>query len=350
MLVRQCFDQSITSTTLDMKMKAMVLQGKASPFVMLELPIPKPAADEALVKLSAAALNRRDWYIQQGTYPRTRYPVIIGSDGAGVVADVGSNVSRSLIGSEVIINPSHNWGADPKVQQRDFKVLGFPDSGTLAEFIAVPAKYVLPKPPSLNFEEAAAVALVGLTAYRALFTRGTMERTDRVLVTGIGGGVAITALQFARAFGATVYVTSGSDEKLGKAMALGAVEGVNYSRPSWTEELKKVSEGFDLIIDGAAGPGFAELLDVAAPAGRIVVYGSVQGKIQNAEPARIFWKQLSILGSTMGTEDEFVAMLRFVERYAIKPVIDSVYPLAAANNAMERLASGKQFGKIVLRH
>lgn len=331
-------------------MKAMVLQSKASPFVMMEVPNHKLADDEALVKLSAAALNRRDWYIQQGMYPRTQFPVIIGSDGAGVVVDVGANISRSLIGTEVIINPSHNWGADPKVQQRDFKVLGFPDSGTLAEFIAVPAKYVLPKPPSLTFEQAAAVALVGLTAYRALFTRGMLERTDRVLVTGIGGGVAVTALQFACAVGARVYVTSSSDEKLDKAMALGAVAGVNYSRPSWEEELKKMCGGFDLIVDGAAGPGFATLLDVAAPAGRIVVYGSVQGKIQNAEPARIFWKQLSILGSTMGTEDEFVAMLRFVERHAIKPVIDSVFSLSDANKAMERLASGKQFGKIVLRH
>ncbi|MBX2990544.1 MAG: zinc-binding dehydrogenase [Bacteroidetes bacterium] len=331
-------------------MKAILLESKAEPLHLKEVARPVIGDDGVLIKLKASALNHRDNYIQQGTYPRTTYPIIIGSDGAGVVEDVGKNVGRNLVRSDVIINPGYNWGENPKAQQKSFTVLGFPENGTLAEYIAVPSRYVRPKPQHLTFEDAAALALVGLTAYRALFTRGNLQAGERVLVTGIGGGVAVTALQFALAAGAKVFVTSGSDEKIAKAVSLGASGGVNYTAETWADELQKRAGGFDLIVDGAAGPGFARLLDIAAPGGRIVNYGSVQGKIQNAEAARIYWKQLSILGSTMGTGEEFAAMLRFVEQHNITPVIDSVFSLADAEKAMQRLAGGKQFGKVVLRH
>ncbi len=329
-------------------MKAMLLESKGAPFVMRDVPMPVVNNDDVLIKLKASAFNHRDYYIQQGTYPRTTYPIIIGSDGAGVVADVGANISRSLLNTEVVINPSHNWGDNPKVQRKDFKVLGFPDSGTFAEYIAVPAKYVQPKPKHLTFEETAALALAGLTAYRILFTRGNLQPNENVLVTGIGGGVAVVAMQLALAAGAKVFVTSGSDEKIKKAIARGASGGANYKSATWAEDLHKFAGGFDLIVDGAVGSGFSKLLDIASPGGRIVVYGSTQGKIQNAEPARIFWKQLSILGSTMGTEAEFAAMLRFVEQRNIKPVIDQVFSLADAEKAIRRMEDGEQFGKIVL--
>ncbi len=329
-------------------MKAMLLESKGTPFVMKDVPMPVVNNDDVLIKLKASAFNHRDYYIQQGTYPRTTYPIIIGSDGAGIAEDVGANLSRSLIGTGVVINPSHNWGDNPNVQRKDFKVLGFPDSGTFAEYIAVPAKYVQPKPKHLSFEEAAAIALAGLTAYRALFTRGNLQPNENVLVTGIGGGVAVVAMQLALAAGAKVFVTSGSDEKIKKAVALGASGGANYGSATWEEDLQKLAGGFDLIIDGAAGSGFSKLLDIASPGARIVTYGSTQGRIQNAEPARIFWKQLSILGTTMGTEYEFAAMLRFVEQRNIKPVIDQVFSLADAEKAIRRTGDGEQFGKIVL--
>ncbi|MEK7671521.1 MAG: medium chain dehydrogenase/reductase family protein, partial [Bacteroidota bacterium] len=277
-------------------MKAMLLESKGTPFVMKDVPMPVVNNDDVLIKLKASAFNHRDYYIQQGTYPRTTYPIIIGSDGAGIAEDVGANLSRSLIGTGVVINPSHNWGDNPNVQRKDFKVLGFPDSGTFAEYIAVPAKYVQPKPKHLSFEEAAAIALAGLTAYRALFTRGNLQPNENVLVTGIGGGVAVVAMQLALAAGAKVFVTSGSDEKIKKAVALGASGGANYGSATWEEDLQKLAGGFDLIIDGAAGSGFSKLLDIASPGARIVTYCSTQGRIQNDEPARIFWKQLSILG------------------------------------------------------
>ena len=329
-------------------MKALLLESKNTPFVLKDVPMPVINGDGVLVRLNASALNHRDCYIQQGRYPRTSYPIIIGSDGAGVIADVGVSVSRSLIGAEVVINPSLNWGEKPNTQQKEYRILGLPDSGTFAEYVAVPAKNTHPKPKHLSFEEAAALPLVGVTAYRALFTRGNVQTNENVLVTGIGGGVALVALQFALAIGANVFVTSGSEEKIKRAIALGARGGVNYKSPTWGEELQKLAVGFDVILDGTAGAGFSTLLDIASPGGRIVVYGSTQGKIQNAEPARIFWKQLSILGSTMGTDEEFAAMLRLVERHNIKPVIDHVFPFADAGTAMRRMENAEQFGKLVL--
>lgn len=331
-------------------MKAMVVQTKGAPFTEQEVPTPVPGPDDVLVKLDASSLNRRDYYIQRGMYPRSAFPVIPGADGAGTVVAAGEQVPRSLMNTKVVINPSLNWGSNPNVQQRDFRLLGFPDNGTFAEYVCIPSRLVHPKPGHLTLEEAAALPVAGVTAYRALFTRGNAKATDTILVTGIGGGVALATLQFARAIGARVFVTSGSDEKIHRAIGLGAAGGTNYKSDSWAEDLLKLAGGIDLIIDGAAGPGFAKLLDIASPGARIVNYGSVQGKINNAEPARIFWKQLSILGSTMGTEEEFAAMLHFVEQYAIKPVIDCVFPLGELEQAMRRMTEVGQFGKIVLRN
>lgn len=331
-------------------MKAMVVQTKGAPFAEQEVPTPVPGPDDVLVKLEASSLNRRDYYIQHGMYPRSVFPVIPGADGVGTVVATGDRVQSSLTNTEVVINPSLNWGPNPNAQQRDFRLLGFPDNGTFAECVCIPSRLVHPKPGHMTVEEAAALPVAGVTAYRALFTRGNVKPTDTLLITGIGGGVALAALQFARAIGARVFVTSGSDEKIRRALALGATGGANYKSDTWAEDLLKLAGGIDLIIDGTAGPGFAKLLDIASPGGRIVNYGSVQGKINNAEPGRIFWKQLSILGSTMGTEEEFAAMLRFVEQHGIKPVIDSVFPLAALEQAMRRMTEVGQFGKIVLRN
>ena len=331
-------------------MKALILEEKCSPFVVREVADPLVGPDDVLIKLKASALNHRDYYIQQGTYPRVTYPVIIGSDGAGVVEDVGINVSRSLINTDVVINASQSWGDNPDVQSRDFKVLGFPDSGTFAEYIAVPAKYIQPKPNHLSFEEAAAISLAGLTAYRSLFTRGELQSNQSVLITGIGGGVAVAAMQLALAVGANVYVTSGADEKINRARSMGARAGGNYKSPSWAEDLQQASGGFHLIVDGAAGAGFGKLLDIALPGAKIVIYGSTQGRIQNAEPARIFWKQLSILGATMGTESEFEAMLRFAGQNDVRPVVDRVFSITEADAGLERMLKGEQFGKIVFKN
>jgi NADPH:quinone reductase-like Zn-dependent oxidoreductase len=221
--------------------------------------------------------------------------------------------------------------------------------GTFAEYIAIDQRYVQPVPSHLSFEEAAALPLAGLTAYRALFTRGEPETNNKVLVTGIGGGAALFVLSYAVAAGAEVYVSSGSQDKIDKALALGAKGGVNYREEGWAEELLERVGEFDVIVDSAAGKDFTDLTRLANPGGRIVLFGRTAGIIPALDPRTIFWKQLSIHGSTMGTETEFSQMIDFVKQHKLQPVIDSVFALDDINEAFEKMDKGGQFGKIVLR-
>ena len=205
-------------------MKALVLNEIGGPekLAIADVPTPEPAAGEVRVAIKRAALNRRDVWITVGKYPRVELPSIGGSDGAGVVDAVGDGVDAGLIGKEVVIYPARNWGDDPRCGGADFRVLGMPDQGTFAEAICVPASDIAAKPEHLTFEQAAALPLAGLTAWRALVTHGEVQAGHKVLVTGIGGGVATFALLWAKHHGAEVYVTSGSEEKLAAAKALGA--------------------------------------------------------------------------------------------------------------------------------
>jgi len=329
--------------------KATYLTTINTPLTIKELPTPRPADGQVLIRVSHSALNHRDVWIQQGQYAGLKADLVLGSDGCGTVTEVGADVPASWVGQEVIINPGQNWGADPLAPGRDFKILGNPDPGTFAEYVVTDARYVHRKPTHLTSAEAAALPLAGLTTYRAVFTRGRVKAGEKVLITGIGAGTALLAFRFAQAAGATVYVTSGSPEKLEKAKALGAAGGFNYTDDAWVAQAKKETGGFDLIVDSASGKGFGNLIEVVKPGGRIVFFGGTDGPIGNLVPAKIFWRNLSILGSTMGTEQEFHDMLRFVEQHALKPVVDTVYPsLHHAQEAFDAMASGKQFGKIVL--
>lgn len=330
-------------------MKAMVLGGKQQPLEWKEIPVPSPQKGEVQIKIKAAALNHRDVWIQKGRYAGLTYPAILGSDGAGMVTQAGENTNTPLIGKEVIINPGHNWGNNLQAQAKDFKILGMPDQGTFAEYICVPLQYVSPKPAHLSFEQAAALPLGGLTAYRALFTRGCLEPGQKVLITGIGGGVALIAMQFCIATGARVWVTSGSDAKIAQAKKLGAVDGINYKAQKWADQLQQQAGGFDLVIDSAAGEGFSALIELAVTGGKIVVFGGTQGVIKDIIPGRIFWKQLSVLGSTMGSEKEFMEMTQLVSSKKIVPVIDQIFPLQQAEQALQRMDNSEQFGKIVLQ-
>ena len=334
-------------------MKAALLQQLHQPLHYTEVPTPSCGPGEVRVALKAASLNHRDVWIQKGLYPNIKTPLIPGADGAGVVVEVGEGVADYWLGKEVVINPSHNWGDNPHFYKDDYKILGMPDPGTFADYVKVEARYLAPKPRHLSFAQAAALPLAGLTAWRALMTRATYRAGERVLVTGAGGGVALFAVQFALAAGAEVWVSSGSEEKIQKAIALGARGGVNYKVPTWYRDLlvkaKAPKRGyFDVIIDGAGGPGFARLIDLAAPGGRICFYGGTAGNITDVVPAKAFFKQLTILGTTMGTEAEFEAMLGFVEDKALEPVIDATFPLHEAEAALRRMDAGQQFGKIVL--
>jgi len=293
-------------------MRAAMLKAMGGPeHVRVEdAPDPVPGAGEAVVRLRAAALNHRDAWIRQGLYANITLPVILGSDGAGEVEAVGDGVDVGQVGTAVVINPSLEWGDDPRAPGRRWRILGLPEDGTHAERVKVPASALFTKPAALSWEEAAAIPLAGLTAFRAVVTRAAVAAGETVVVTGIGGGVSTLALAIAKARGARVFVTSGSDEKLARARALGAEGGVNYRQPDWAKQLvTEIGAGADLAVDSAGGETFAALLEVVKPGGRIVTYGATTGSPSTIEVRRLFWKQIALLGSTMGTPDDFAGML-----------------------------------------
>ena len=320
-------------------MKALLLVGKNQELAYQDMEKPVLTEGSVLVKLAAAALNHRDVFIQKGLYAGLKYPTILGSDGAGTMEN----------GQSVVINPLINWGNDPRVQCKDYRILGLPDDGTFAEYIAVESQYVYPKPEHLTFEQAAAVPLAGLTAYRALFSRCQAQTGNRVLITGIGGGVALFALQFAVASGFETWVTSSSNEKIQNAVSLGATGGFNYRTEGWAQMAVTETGGFDCIVDGASGAGFADLIKVAKPAARLCIYGGTTGPLTGISPQSIFYKKLTIMGSTMGSPQEFKAMLQLIDAHKIVPVIDEIFDLSDGNTAIRKMDEGKQFGKLVLK-
>lgn len=329
-------------------MKALVLPAIRQNLVYQETPTPSPATGQVLVQLYAAALNHRDVYIQQGLYANIQTPVILGSDGAGQVVALGDGVDEEWLDKAVIILPGIGW-EEGGVQPKDYQILGMPADGCLAQYVVVDIQQVFEKPAHLSFEEAAALPLAGLTAFRALMVRAQATGQDKILISGIGGGVALMAFQLALALGAEVYVTSGSEEKIEQAIQLGAAGGANYKTENWHRMLKEKAGGeFDVIVDSAGGEGFKHLIDIAAPAGRLVFYGGTRGKF-SVSPQRVFWKQLSILGSTMGSRAEFERLLEFVREQKLVPVVDSTWALEEGQEAFDYMHQGQQFGKIVVR-
>lgn len=330
-------------------MKAAQLVALKQPVVLNEVPAPVAAPGHAVVRLKAAALNHRDVWIQQGLYPGIALPVTPGSDGAGVVESVGDPADAAWIGREVIINPALEWGGDPRAQGPKFRILGMPDPGTFAEQIAIAVANLAPKPAHLGWEEAAALPLAGLTAWRAVFTRAQLKAGERVLVTGTGGGAALFALQFAVAAGAQVWVTSGSPDKILRAKALGALGGVNYRDADWAEQLAKLAGAFDVIVDSAGGDGFPKLIDLSAPGARIVFFGATAGNPKLFEMRKCFFRQINVLGTTMGSPADFAGLTQLVAAKKLTPIVDSAYPLAETEQAFQHMAAGAQFGKIVLK-
>ena len=334
-------------------MQAIVLRELGGPEkLQLEtMPNPTLGPDEVLIGLKAAALNHRDVWIRTGRYAGIKLPIILGSDGAGDIVEVGTRVDPGLVGRSVVIYPAMNWGSDEKAPGPGFKILGLPDNGTYAQFIAVPAFHAFPKPASLSFEQAAALPLALLTAYRALVTRAQLRAGETCLITGIGGGVSSFVLQLAVAVGARVLVTSSSDAKLEEARKIGAAGGANYRTQDWGSEILRLCDGrgLQVVVDSAGGDTFMKALELVSPGGRVVTYGATTGPAKELEVRRIFWKQLNVLGSTMGTAQEFEAALKFYEVHRLRPVIDQVFPLSEAPAAHRRMEDGEQFGKIVLK-
>lgn len=320
-------------------MKAVRLHETGGPEKLLieDVAEPKARAGETVVRVRAAALNHREVFITRGLYPNIHLPCTLGADGAG-----------EIDGRAIVIDPTFGWGDDERVWRPDAHILGVPGDGTFAQYVAVPAQNVYDKPAHLSFEEAAALPLGGVTAYRALFTRGELREGETVLITGVGGGVQTFALLFAKAAGARVIATSGSDEKLGRARALGADVTLNYrTDPDWHKAARKAGT-IDLAIDSAGGDTFSKITSIVRWGGRIVTYGGTTGD-SKIRMFPIFWDQLDIRGTSMGSPADFRAMLDFVNGHKIKPAIDRIYDMDDVVAAVERMDDAEQFGKIVLR-
>ncbi|MEP1033207.1 zinc-binding dehydrogenase [Ekhidna sp.] len=325
-------------------MKAITITQESEPIQLADISKPEISGDECLVKLSAAALNRRDQWIREGMYPGIQFGTVLGSDGCGVVEEGPVEWK----GKEVIINPNVAWGDNPEVQSDKYSVLGMPTNGTLAEYIKVPTHRLHKKPVHLTNNEAAALPLAGLTAFRATINKGAVNAQKRVLVTGAGGGVSQFAIAFAVASGAEVYVTSGNEDKIERVKEMGVKGGFNYRDEKWYKAAVALG-GFDSIIDSAGGNQLNNYLKIIKPSGRIVMYGSTTGHPEKLDVFRLFWSQAQIMGSTMGSDDEFTEMLEWITKYQIRPTVDKVFDLDNYLLAFDRFKEPDSFGKIVVK-
>lgn len=328
-------------------MKALVLRQDS--FEIEEVEKPVAAAGQALIKVQCAALNHRDQWIRVGQYAKIQLPAILGSDGCGIVEAVGDEADGHWVGRQVIINPNIYWGDNPRFQQKDYQILGMPTKGTLAEYVLVDTDRLHLRPEYLTTEQAAAIPLGGLTAYNATFNKGDVQADMNVLISGVGGGVAQFAFLFAMAAGAKVYVTSSKSSVIEHCMQLGAEGGADYKDKEALKSLSKSVGGFDVVIDSACGDGMNDLIAMLKPGGKFVFYGATQGLPSGLNMRAIFWNHLQLLGSTMGSDEDFKKMLHFCEHHQINPIIDKVFAFDDAVAAFDRMKEGAQFGKIVVR-
>lgn len=325
-------------------MKALVHEAKAGieGLSFREIEEAQPGTGEVRVKLKGAGLNHRDLFTLI-RHKETEPPLIIGSDGAGIVDAVGEGVTNVQIGDEVIINPGLGWKEKSDAPPAGFEIVGLPFHGTFAESIVIPAENAVHKPEFLSWEEASVLSLAALTAYRALFTRGKLEAGMKVFIPGIGGGVATFLLQFAKAAGATVYVTSRSKEKCQSALELGADKAID-SGEDWSGALG--GEKMDLVIESVGAATFNKSLDQLRPGGTIVTFGASAGDVVDFDLRKFFYGQFNMYGSTMGSGEEYREMISFIEKYQIKPVVDKTYQLSEFKEAFDRLEKANQLGKI----
>lgn len=328
-------------------MRAAVIDPVARESVSVQdWPDPPRRDGEVLVRVVRAAINRLDQMTvdERADLPD---PAVIGSDAAGVVEHVGSGVEGVRVGDEVVVLPSLRWGPRDDVQAADYEILGYPTQGTHAELIAVPGENVFPRPSRLSWEEAAALPLAGVTAWRAIVTRGRLRPGETMVVTAASSGVGTFAIQIGAALGARVVVVTSSEEKLEQARRIGAAAGVLRTSPDLASELLDAARGADLVVDSTGGQ-WPALIRALRPGGRMVVLGR---KAQNdgvlpVQP--LFWRQLDVLGTSMGSPRDFAALLTHVEQARWAPIIDSVFALDDVTAAYARLNDDTRFGKVVL--
>lgn len=331
-------------------MKALVLTRTDGPgsVELQDIDQPTPGPGEVRVALRAASLNYRELWISRGQYPGMKLPSGLGADGAGVIDAVGAGVASTHVGREVVLYPGQGWGDNPKFPGKQFALYGMPLPGTLAQYICVPVENVLDKPSSLTFEEAACLPTAGLTAWRALRVKANLAAGETVLITGIGGGVAVAACVFAVAMGGKVFVTSSAEEKIRRAEQLGATGGVVYKQDKWGKALGKLAGGIDVVIDGAPASSLSQYVRCLNMGARVVIYGSTGGVDAQFAAPDLFLRHATLLGTAMGTPSDFRDMIAFVAQHRLRPVIDQRFTLDRARDALLALESSHDMGKIVV--
>lgn len=340
-------------------MRALVLErfGSVDDVSPADVAEPRAGPGEVVVALRAASLNHLDlWSVTGSLGIDLPFPYILGADGAGEVVEVGAAVTGVNPGTRVIVNPAVacrvcEWcRAGEQSQCVDFKMLGEHLPGTFAERVVAPASNVFAFPDHLSFGEAAALGVTFITAYRMLFSRGRLRAGESVLVTGIGGGLALSLFQLARPVAGKLFVTSSSNEKLELAAALGADATINYVEEDVGRATRRLTgkRGVDVVVDSAGGPTLDASLRSLRKGGRLVLAGATAGRKGEIDTRRLFWNQLELIGSTMGSDADVAAMLRAVEGQRLRPIVDRTFPLADGRAALRYLADQDQFGKVVL--
>lgn len=341
-------------------MRAILMEARGGPEVLKpgEVPTPEPGPKEVRLRVKAAALNHLDIWVRKGVAsPKLPLPHVLGADASGVVDAVGPGVTGFAPGDEVVVNPGLSCGHCERCLAGEdnlcsrYEILGEHRWGAYAEYLVVPEVNLVRKPQNLSFVEAAAIPLTFLTAWQMVVDKLGVRPGDEVLVMAAGSGVSVAAIQIAKLFGARVIATAGSEDKLRRAKALGADETVNYTHPDWPKEVRRLTggKGADKVVDHTGALYFEGVIKATANGGRIAIAGASSGYEGTLPFAHVFFRQLSILGSTMGSKSRLFPILRFVEEGKLKPVVGQVLPLEAAAEGHRLLEERRVFGKVVLQ-
>lgn len=341
-------------------MRAILMEARGGPEVLKpgEVPTPEPGPKEVRLRVKAAALNHLDIWVRKGVAsPKLPLPHVLGADASGVVDAVGPGVTGFAPGDEVVVNPGLSCGHCERCLAGEdnlcsrYEILGEHRWGAYAEYLVVPEVNLVRKPQNLSFVEAAAIPLTFLTAWQMVVDKLQVRPGEEVLVMAAGSGVSVAAIQIAKLFGARVIATAGSEEKLRKARELGADETVNYTHPDWHKEVRRLTggKGADKVVDHTGALYFEGVIRATANGGKIAIAGASSGYEGTLPFAHVFFRQLSILGSTMGSKSRLFPILRFVEQGKLKPVVGQVLPLEEAAEGHRLLEERRVFGKVVLQ-
>ena len=317
---------------------------------MVELERPPIKVNQVLIKVLAVSLNQRDLRMIDGTYTyKFEWGKVLGADCCGQIVKCGAGIIDFQVGDLVVVNPNVKWGDVDAIPSADYSILGSPLDGVMQEYIAIDEAAVFAKPEHLSVEESSCLPLTGLTAYRALFTKGGCKAGDVLFIPGISGNVSQMVFQFAKALNSEIHVSSSKDHNIDKAIKAGAKSGYNYKKESLEDFCLRSSLKFDLVVDSIGGDQLNNYIKQMRTAGRIAVYGSMKGVVPHFDIVPFYYKQLSLIGTLMGNDNEFKQMIGFVSQYQVRPTIDSVFGFEEINTAFSFLRTNKHYGKVVVK-